>query len=121
MEARIAPSPSSVSTRKRLTSRARFGANIGILPGFVFELWFRRIRKGPVQDYGRTARYDNLLRMLGAKAEHSAVGCAMPVRARMAPAQGRLGPVAMPTQALILAILQRRLQEQVSHYLAMPD
>ncbi len=75
MEARIAALTKLGFDEKRLTFAARFGRNMEYYTGFVFELWSRD-SEGPVQIAGG-GRYDNLLRMLGAKADIPAVGCAI--------------------------------------------
>lgn len=53
----------------------RFGRNMEYYTGFVFELWARE-RRGQIQIAGG-GRYDSLLRILGAKKEIPAVGCAI--------------------------------------------
>jgi ATP phosphoribosyltransferase regulatory subunit len=53
----------------------RFGRNMEYYTGFVFELWARD-RKQQIQIAGG-GRYDSLLRILGAKKEIPAVGCAI--------------------------------------------
>jgi len=75
MEARIAAMEKLGFDAKRLTFAARFGRNMEYYTGFVFELWSRD-SEGPVQIAGG-GRYDNLLKMLGAKADIPAVGCAI--------------------------------------------
>ena len=53
----------------------RFGRNMEYYTGFVFELWARGSR-GQIQVAGG-GRYDSLLRVLGAKKDVPAVGCAI--------------------------------------------
>jgi ATP phosphoribosyltransferase regulatory subunit len=75
MEARIDVLAKLGLDEKRLSFAARFGRNMEYYTGLVFELWSRDA-EGPVQVAGG-GRYDTLLKMLGAKKEIPAVGCAI--------------------------------------------
>jgi ATP phosphoribosyltransferase regulatory subunit len=75
MEARIAALAKLGLDEKRIAFAARFGRNMEYYTGFVFELWSRD-SEGGVQIAGG-GRYDTLLRMLGAKKDIPAVGCAI--------------------------------------------
>jgi len=75
MERRIAVLTKLGLDEKRLSFAARFGRNMEYYTGFVFELWSRDA-EGQVQIAGG-GRYDTLLKMLGAKSDIPAVGCAI--------------------------------------------
>src|SRR5215471_8043165 len=75
MEARIEAVAKLGFDEKRLSFAARFGRNMEYYTGFVFELWAAD-KEGPVQIAGG-GRYDNLLRMLGAKRDTPAIGSAI--------------------------------------------
>lgn len=75
MERRIAVLTKLGLDEKRLSFAARFGRNMEYYTGFVFELWSRDA-EGQVQIAGG-GRYDMLLKMLGAKSDIPAVGCAI--------------------------------------------
>jgi ATP phosphoribosyltransferase regulatory subunit len=60
---------------KQIWFAARFGRNMEYYTGFVFELWSLGA-KNQIQIAGG-GRYDSLLRILGAKKEIPAVGCAI--------------------------------------------
>jgi ATP phosphoribosyltransferase regulatory subunit len=75
MEARIAATGKLGLAESRVTFAARFGRNMEYYTGFVFELWSKDA-EGAVQIAGG-GRYDTLLKMLGAKSEVPAVGCAI--------------------------------------------
>ena len=75
MERRIAILTKLGLDEKRLSFAARFGRNMEYYTGFVFELWSRDA-EGQVQIAGG-GRYDTLLKMLGAKSDIPAVGCAI--------------------------------------------
>ncbi len=75
MEARIAATSKLGLAESRVTFAARFGRNMEYYTGFVFELWSKDA-EGAVQIAGG-GRYDTLLKMLGAKSEVPAVGCAI--------------------------------------------
>jgi ATP phosphoribosyltransferase regulatory subunit len=60
---------------KQIYFTPRFGRNMEYYTGFVFELWARDKRQ-QLQVAGG-GRYDSLLRILGAKKEIPAVGCAI--------------------------------------------
>ena len=77
MEARIAALAKLGLDEKRASFAARFGRNMEYYTGFVFELWSKD-KEGPVQIAGG-GRYDTLLKMLGAKENVPAVGCAIRV------------------------------------------
>jgi ATP phosphoribosyltransferase regulatory subunit len=75
MERRIAALEKLGLDEKHMRFAARFGRNMEYYTGFVFELWSRD-SEGAVQIAGG-GRYDTLLRILGAKTEIPAVGCAI--------------------------------------------
>jgi ATP phosphoribosyltransferase regulatory subunit len=75
MEGRIAALVKLGLDEKRISFAAHFGRNMEYYTGFVFELWSRDA-EGPVQVAGG-GRYDTLLKMLGAKKDIPAVGCAI--------------------------------------------
>ena len=75
MESRIEALAKLKLSEKRVSFAARFGRNMEYYTGFVFELWSRDA-EGRVQIAGG-GRYDTLLRMLGAKRDIPAVGCAI--------------------------------------------
>ena len=75
LETRIAALRSLGLEGKQVSFAARFGRNMEYYTGFVFELWARDA-EGPVQIAGG-GRYDTLLKMLGAKTDIAAVGCAI--------------------------------------------
>lgn len=73
---------------KRIAFAARFGRNMEYYTGFVFELWSMD-GEGDVQIAGG-GRYDTLLKMLGAKKDIQAVGCAIRIE-RVLAARARKG------------------------------
>ena len=75
MEARIGTLNALGLDDGRISFAARFGRNMEYYTGFVFELWSHD-KEGPVQVAGG-GRYDTLLRMLGAKSDIPAIGCAI--------------------------------------------
>ena len=75
MERRLAALGKLGLGRSRVTFAANFGRNMEYYTGFVFELWSRD-KEGDVQIAGG-GRYDTLLRSLGSKIAHPAVGCAI--------------------------------------------
>jgi ATP phosphoribosyltransferase regulatory subunit len=75
MEARIAALTKLGLDEKRIAFAARFGRNMEYYTGFVFELWSKDA-EGLVQIAGG-GRYDTLLKMLGAKKDVPAIGCAI--------------------------------------------
>jgi ATP phosphoribosyltransferase regulatory subunit len=75
MERRLAALEKLGLDENNMRFAARFGRNMEYYTGFVFELWARDA-EGPVQIAGG-GRYDTLLRILGAKSEIPAVGCAI--------------------------------------------
>jgi ATP phosphoribosyltransferase regulatory subunit len=75
MEARIAAAAKLGLDEKHVAFAARFGRNMEYYTGFVFELWSKDA-EGEVQIAGG-GRYDTLLKMLGAKKDVPAIGCAI--------------------------------------------
>lgn len=82
MEARIEALTDLGLDEKRIAFAARFGRNMEYYTGFVFELWSRDA-EGDVQIAGG-GRYDTLLKMLGAKDNVPAVGCAIRIERALA-------------------------------------
>jgi ATP phosphoribosyltransferase regulatory subunit len=75
IEARVAALAKLGLDGARVNFAARFGRNMEYYTGFVFELWSKDA-EGAVQIAGG-GRYDTLLKMLGAKSDVPAVGCAI--------------------------------------------